>query len=282
MTKKKKRSNLLLIIAIVAVLGFGGAFAYYAHDYYLWWRDGQAARENAAIAQDIFQDQMTTINDLVGTVMLLETHGHHGEGQGVSVTTMATAFSTSPLDEARARTNNSDIVAYLFIEGTNVSNVVLQGPDNAFYLYRDMFGNHNVNGSLFLDHRNSPLFDDPNTIIYGHNMNNGTMFHNLRYYMNRDFFEAHPHITVITDDRVFVYEIFSVFRTGIYFDYIQVDFEEGEFEALLTEITRRRAYDTGITANADDNILILSTCTNVTEDTRIVVAARLMKIVILD
>lgn len=265
---KKKKGNLLLILSIVAVLGFGGAFAYHAYEYYLWWRDGQIAQENTDMVTDIFQEQMLDIGRLF-TAMPVGA-GENGPEEATIV------FSAAPLDEARERTGNEDIVAYIFIEGTNINNVIVQGRDNEFYLYRDIFRNWNVNGSIFLDYRNTPDFNDFNTVVYGHNMNNGTMFHNLRYYMSRDFFEAHPNIVVILDERVLVYEIFSVFQTRIDFDYIQVEFESRrEFGALVDEITRRRVYDTGVYATEEDRMLILSTCTNVDDDTRIVVAGRL-------
>jgi len=270
--KKKKKSKVPYYIAVVAMLAFGGAFVYYAYDYYLYWQDGRMAQENADVVRDIFQGQIDGINQLMAVLPQIDA----GEDAAYAdVQPMGIVFDTSPLDAARELTNNPDIVAYLFIEGTNVNNVILQGPDNHFYLYRDMFGNHNVNGAIFLDHRNAPDFTDPNTIVYGHNMNNGTMFHNLRYYMQREFFEVHPHIKVITDDTIFVYEIFSVFSTRIDFDYIQVFFEDDEFEELVAEIMRRSVYDTGITATGDDRILVLSTCTNVEIDTRIVVTGRL-------
>ena len=273
MEGKKKKKNWMLTISVIAVLGFGGAFAYYAYDYFLWWRDGQAAQEQTEVVRDIFQEQVTDITDLF-TAAVFE---HEGYEDGVPATTIS--FEAFPLDEIRELTGNQDVVAYIFIEGTNISNAVLHGPDNHFYLYRDMFRNWNVNGSIFLDYRNSPSFADPNTIVYGHNMNNGTMFHNLRYYMNRDFLEAHPNIVVIIDNRVLVYEIFSVFQTRIDFDYIQVDFENREeFGALVSEVMRRSVHDTGIVATAGDRMLILSTCTNVSEDTRTVVAGRLARI----
>jgi len=269
---KKKKSNALLIIAIVAVLGFGGAFGYYAYDYYLWWRDGQLAQESTDMMVDIFQEQVSEISNLVAAMPALATIY---DDQVVSV-----VFSSAVLDEARAMTDNADIVAYIYIEGTNVNNVVLQGPDNSFYLYRDMFRNFNVNGALFMDYRNTPDFNDPNTIIYGHNMRNGTMFHDLRYFTSQEFAQRHPHINVITDDYVFIYEIFSVFTTRIDFYYIQVFFaDQDEFGALVNEISRRGIFNTGVAATADDNILVLSTCTNVDDDTRIVVVGRLAQII---
>ena len=273
MKGEKKKKNWMLIISVIAVIGFGGAFAYYAYDYFLWWRDGQAAQEQTEVVREIFQEQVADITDLF-TAAVFE---HEGYEDGVPITTIS--FEAFPLDEIRELTGNPDVMAYIFIEGTNISNAVVQGSDNHFYLYRDMFRNWNVNGSIFLDYRNSPSFADPNTVIYGHNMNNGTMFHNLRYYMNRDFLEAHPNIVIIMDNRVLIYEIFSVFQTRIDFDYIQVDFaSREEFGALVNEVARRSVHNTGITADAEDRMLILSTCTNVSEDTRTVVAGRLARI----
>jgi len=287
-TKKKgsKKNNVILIIAVAAVLGFGGAFAYFAYDYFLWWRDGHTAAANTRDTLEVFADQMQDISnalaaaDAVDGAYIADVVGE--VAAHVSFTAMSAAFDTSPLARERERTGNPDIVAFLYIQGTNVNNVVVQGPDNSFYLYRDAMRNRNVNGALFLDFRNSPLFTDKNTIIYGHNMNNGTMFHDLRFYLREDFFESHPYITVIMDDMALVYQIFSVFQTRIDFDYIQVDFEDrDEFGELVAEIMRRRVFDTGVVATADDNMLILSTCTNVTEDTRIVVAARLSQVVLI-
>jgi len=285
-TKNSKKNNVILAVAVAAVVIFGGAFAYFAYDYFLWWRDGRATAANTRDTLEVFADQMLDISDAIAAADAVDEEyivDAVGEvAAHVAVTAMSAAFDVAPLAEERERTGNPDIVAFMYIPGTNVHNVVVQGPDNAFYLYRDVMGNRNVNGSLFLDYRNSRLFTDKNTIIYGHNMNNGTMFHNLRYYMREDFFHEHPHIIVITDTLVFVYEIFSVFQTRIDFDYIQVDFEDrDEFGALVAEIMRRRIYDTGIIATADDNMLILSTCTNVTDDTRIVVASRLSRVVLI-
>jgi len=271
--KEKKRRKAFIIIAFIAVIGFSGAFAYYAYDYYQWWRDGQLAQENTDIVAHMFMGQMEDINRIVAD--LPRTNPLTAEEVPVSTI----SFSTSMLDEARALTNNPDIVAYLYIENTNINNVILQGPDNHFYLYHDMFGNFNINGAVFLDYRNSFSFTDPNTVVYGHNMRNGTMFHNLRYFTDPVFAAEHPHIKVITDERVFIYEIFSVFTTFIDFDYIQVEFDtREEFGELVTEISRRRLFNTGVIASQYDNILVLSTCTNVHLDSRIVVTGRLMKI----
>jgi len=274
-SKKKKKSKLIYII-LLFMLASGGALMYFGYDYFLYWRDGREAQNQTDAVVDIFQDQMDDISGLVAT-------SPHTWGIGATEEQLPTiSIENSPLDSARELANNPDIIGFLYIEGTNVNNVILHGSDNYFYLHRDMFGNHNINGSVFMDFRNSPDFTDQNTIIYGHNMNNGTMFHDVRFYMQYEFFRTHPHIKVITDEKVFIYEIFSAFSTRVDhayrmdFDYIQVFFEDDEeFGDLIEEMTRRSVHNTGIIASADDRILVLSTCTNVNRNTRYVVVARL-------
>jgi len=280
--KRKKRSP-VVYIAIVLMLASAGALGYFGYDHFLYWQDGRAAQANTNMVRDMFGEQMDDIAQLVSILP------QAAAGGGAESTIPTIAFDTSPLNEARELTDNPDIVGFLFVEGTDITNVIMQGRDNYFYLHRDMFGNHNINGSVFMDFRNSPDFTDPNTILYGHNMNNGTMFHNVRYYMQREFFEAHPYIKVFTDERLFVYEIFSTFSTRadrtyrMDFDYIQVEFEnEEEFGGLVYEMMRRRVYETGIVASGDDRILVLSTCTNVQRNTRYVVVARLAMEAIID
>ena len=284
--KKKKKKSKMIYVALALMLVSTGALVYYLYDYFVYWQDGRVAQENTDAVRDMFQGQMDNINQIMLTYM--QTNGEADDTEAQSgIKTIA--FDTSPLDNARALTNNPDIIGFLFIEGTNINNVILQADNNYFYLHRDMFGNHNVNGSIFMDFRNSPDFTDPNTILYGHNMNNGTMFHDVRHYMRREFFEAHPYIKVLTEEQVFVYEIFSAFSTRVDFayrmdfDYIQVLFEdEYEFGDLVNEMMRRSVYDTGITATRDDRVLVLSTCTNVNRNTRYVVVARLAQVFVIE
>ena len=285
--KKRRKKSKMIYVVLAMMLAFGGTFAYFAYDYFLYWQDGRAAQEQTDVVRDMFQGQMDDINQLIAASPRESSEG--GSAQATQPVVMTISFDTSPLDNAREMTNNPDIVGFVFVEGTNITNVILQGEDNYFYLHRDMYGNHNINGSVFMDFRNAPDFTDQNTILYGHNMNNGTMFHNVRYYMQQEFFEAHPLIKVITDDQLFVYEIFSAFSTRadrayrMDFDYIQVLFEnDEEFGNLVDEMARRSVYYTGIEASGQDRILVLSTCTNVQRNTRYVVAARLAQIYLIE
>ena len=257
---KRKKNKLLLALALVVMIGSGVVFVSSTYDYFTRLRETRTTRTNAIAVQEIFAEYFDN----------LESDTFQPD---LSVREDFDTF-ISPVILARELTGNSDIVAYIHIEGTNISNVVVQGEDNIFYLYHDVNKRVNVNGSIFLDYLNSPYFTDRNTIIYGHNMINGAMFHNIRYFMNLDFFMDNRYITIITKQEILTYEIFSAFATRIDFEYIQVYFyDDNDFLQLLGEVQRRCLHGYDISLDADDRILILSTCTNTAQDMRFVVAA---------
>jgi len=135
----------------------------------------------------------------------------------------------------------------------------------------------NVAGALFFDMENNVDDWAENTVIYGHNMRNGSMFHDLRYYAGKDFFEAHKYVNLVTlyDDTW--WEIFAFLKTGTDFYYIQANFPQKQlFQAFIDEIKLKATYDTGIEVTADDKLLTLSTCSNQTDDSRYVVFAKLL------
>lgn len=262
----KIRNKLLFILAIIATIGFGGAFLYNAYLFVRYQIDARSIIEDQAAIQNIFAEQLEF-------VMANPSGGTPAQLPGTSDAQAQEEF-ISPLSIVREMTGNQDIIAYLHIEGTNISNVVLQYSDNFFYLRHDVHRASNVNGSLFLDYANSPDFSDRNSIIYGHNMRNGTMFHDLRHFVDFDYFRANRYITVITDEKLLTYEVFAAFSARIYFEYIQVSFhDDDDFLSLLNELQSRSIHNSDISLSASDRILILSTCTNTAQDMRFVVAA---------
>ena len=250
--RKLKLINIKYVLAIVIAVIFAGFFIYNAAGVFSHLLDGRRARQNSEIAQEMFGGAVTSDELLVMNYAEL-------------------------LREAREVTGNPDVVGFVTIGGTNIGDLVVQGEDNEFYLTHNAYKDPNANGALFMDYRNSPHFDDQNTIIYGHNMRNGTMFNNLRHFMRQDFFEAHPEIVVVSGFSVLRYEIFAAFATSTDFYYIQVHFDrQAEFESLLVEIKNRNVIETAVNVYIDDRIIILSTCTNHREDTRFVIAGRLV------
>ena len=173
--------------------------------------------------------------------------------------------------------SNPDIFAYLVVEGTAISYPVAHGTDNDFYINHDLYGRPNVAGAVFMDMGNATGMDDPNTIFYGHNMKNGSMFHNLRFYEDYDYFQEHRYIQVVTAQEDMDWEIFAFYATDTSFPYIRTDFySPDDFYSLAMQMKERSFYDTGVDITKEDIILTLSTCTNRAEDSRYVINARLM------
>jgi sortase B len=178
-------------------------------------------------------------------------------------------------EELRAEYGNDDIVGYLRIAGASIDYPVTHSGDNSYYLHYDIRKNASNAGWIFMDYENDVERDDPNTVIYGHNMRQDIMFHSLRYYQSWDYFNNHRYIEFNTIYENHVWEVFSFYRTDTDFPYIQVIFPSDEdFFSLATQMKALSMYDTGVDIKPGDRILTLSTCTNEDEDTRFALSAR--------
>jgi len=127
----------------------------------------------------------------------------------------------SALDE-EMRQMNPDYICWLRVDGTGIDYPVVRGYDNEKYISTSFYGEKNLAGTLFMDYRNvGELFSQsaedalPHIIIYGHNLQQGGMFGNLRMFLNSQFFEENRRITLTVDDQDIEFEIFSARRSDI-------------------------------------------------------------------
>lgn len=156
---------------------------------------------------------------------------------------------------------NPDIAGWIRIDGTRIDYPVVQSRDNNDYLHRNYKGEEARAGSIFLDFRTSPDAGPRHTIVYGHRMKDGTMFGELKRYMNRDYYDEHRIIRFDTPGRSYTAEIFSVYPTTTDFNYIQTEFaDEAEYVAFLREIRGRSLYPSEAEPSGEDRIMTLSTC----------------------
>lgn len=171
---------------------------------------------------------------------------------------------------------NSDVVGWIRFENPKQINYpIVAGVDNNKYLTRTFEGKYNAAGTIFIDKNNSNNFSDRNTFIYGHNMKNGSMFAKLREYKSKSFWEENPYFYIYTPDgMVSKYEIFAaciVLDTSeTYTKWYNNDTEYLEYINYLKSLA---LYQTGVEVEATDKIVSLSTCTNVTDEERLVVHA---------
>ncbi|MBC1607806.1 class B sortase [Listeria welshimeri] len=156
---------------------------------------------------------------------------------------------------------NKDMAGWLTIADTEIDYPILQSTDNDYYLHHNYKNEKARAGSIFKDYRNTNEFLDKNTIIYGHNMKDGSMFADLRKYLDKDFFKAHPTFSYESGLANYKVEIFSVYETTTDFYYIETDFPgKQDFADYLEKVQQQSIYKSNVKVSSKDRIITLSTC----------------------
>ncbi|MFR7672769.1 class B sortase [uncultured Ruminococcus sp.] len=169
---------------------------------------------------------------------------------------------------------NSDCFGWISIKGTNINYPVMHTPDNPqMYLNRNFYCEYSFSGVPFLDGRCSA--DSTNLIIYGHHMNNGTMFADLCNYTDYSYFTEHPTVVLETKDGPFPYSVFSVIKVKSDDDWYRFTTvgTEKSYNSRIEYAKEKSIYNTEITPVYGQQILTLSTCYGYNQDDRILVLA---------
>lgn len=159
---------------------------------------------------------------------------------------------------------NPDIYGFIEFENTGIGYPIVHGDDNVYYLNHDYTGAYLAVGSIFADYRTGDnISENYNTVLYGHNIVNGSMFHIVeRAYRDNSLFED-LQITVYTAEGIFTYKPVSVYETSAYDNYYKTDFEdENEFSDFVSTITEKSVHLYSGSVTEKDRLLTLSTCTN--------------------
>ncbi len=173
---------------------------------------------------------------------------------------------------------NEDVVGWITVEDTGIDYPIVRTTDNDFYLDHAYDRSYLNAGAIFFDFRCTDPFDSTyNTVIYGHNMFSGIMFHDVKNYKDEAFFTSHD-ITISTDDGIFVFRPFSIYETISTDNYFEVNFEgDDEFGTFLNDVKSRSIFSTDIELDGTDRIITFSTCTNDSEEGRLVLHAVLIE-----
>ena len=134
---------------------------------------------------------------------------------------------------------NPHFVGWIIVPGTSIDYPVVRGQDNSTYLNTTFSGSSNPAGAIFIDYRLVDGFDAPVSLIYGHNMRDGSMFAPLVYYLDQEFMTDNPEIIIMTSDGIIqTYRVYAARRTDAW----------------------DSVYSLGFDANENEQLLILSTC----------------------
>lgn len=189
-----------------------------------------------------------------------------------------------PIDFEALKEQNEDVYAWIRIPGTNVDYPILQDEeDNGYYLNHTIDGVEALEGSIYTENYNTIYFDDPNTVIYGHNMKNGSMFRTLHNYEDKTFFDENRVIYIYQPDRILEYRIFAAYVYDNRHLLLSFDLEDSQvFQRYIDDVFNIRAanahIDSSMEVGVDDRILTLSTCNAGIKTQRYLVQAVLISI----
>lgn len=166
------------------------------------------------------------------------------------------------LDLAALQENNGDVIGWIAIPDTEVFYPIMQTGDNSYYLNHTWKKESSSVGAIFLEYRNAADFSGFHSIVYGHQMRDGSMFGGLKEYVDEEYWRAHPTIYLVTDDGVEEFDIFAALEVGVQDIVYRMDMEaQGTRRELIDFCLSHSVIDTGITPETDGHILTLSTCT---------------------
>ena len=181
------------------------------------------------------------------------------------------------VDFDKLKSVNEDVVGWIYVDALpDISYPIVKGKDNQTYLHQTYEKNYNFAGTIFVDYENSGDFSDCNTLVYGHNMKNGSMFGHLKKFREDDkLYKQDKYFWILTPERNYRYEIITAYTTGVNSDTYTLFKGPGEeFEKYLETIkgySEIQTDDTDLTIK--DRIVTLSTCTG-NESTRFVVQGK--------
>lgn len=162
------------------------------------------------------------------------------------------------------KTQNSDTVAWLSVDGTTINYPIVQTGDNDYYLEHSFDKSNKKSGWTFMDYRNNKDMSDTNTIFYGHNLLNMTAFGSIAKIFEKSWASNSNHsIVVVTEDKKYYYTVFSGYYTSPETYYLQTNFySDSEKEEFLKTLSNRNILDIDNSISSSDKIITLSTCTD--------------------
>ena len=153
-----------------------------------------------------------------------------------------------------------NVIGWIYCEDTPINYPIMQCKDNEYYLKRLIDGTSNPSGSIFMDYRNASDFSDWNTLIYGHNMNNGSMFGSIYKYRHQSYYDAHPVMYILTPEKDYKLELFAGYITSVKGDIFSFDSSPSDVKRIVTNARGLSAFKSNVEIQDGEKLVTLSTC----------------------
>ena len=275
--RKKRRSAgdaILTIILIIAI----GVFCFAGYNLLRLYFDYKNGRDQyTSIAENYTRPSAESETQQAGTVQ-------QGEQAPPETSAGETLKSPMDIDFAGLKSVNEDVIGWIWFEAIpDINYPIVQGKDNDEYLHRTYKRENLFEGSIFMDYQNSADFSDCNTIIYGHNMKDGSMFGKLsRFTSDASIYKNSRYFWIITPEASYRYEIFSARICDV--DGAVYTLFKGpgeEFQSWIRSMRRESQLNTDIKEEdllVTDKVVTLSTCTG-DYSTRFILQGRISDVI---
>ena len=281
----KKRFNIYTYFIIVLAATLLVVLGFFIRNYRIQ-RNAQKEYEELAAKVNQLQNRTDNSNQTV-TERVTQTDNTESTevnkpAEAVEDTKAGVNIPEKNLDWDEMRKLNPDIYAWICIPGTDIDYPVLQHPtDDSYYLDYNMNGTRGYPGCIYTEQLNSKEFTDFDTVIYGHNMRNASMFADLHDYEVSTFFENNPYVFIYTGSRVFVYEIFAAYKGDdahiLYMNDFSTKAGRQEYiDSILDNRDDEANIRTDVPVTVDSHLITLSTCVKGENDRRFLVQAVLL------
>ena len=171
------------------------------------------------------------------------------------------SLAAEEINKLKEYYNNDDVVGKIIIEGTDIEEAIMKTTDNNYYLSHDNYGKYQIHGSIYADYRTN--LGDKKVLIFGHSDPGGKVpFNELEKYYDKNFYDSHQFITIVSEKGIDTYQIFSVYVETSDFTYMNLKIDDDTYNKYLRRYKYSSLYDTGVSIEDNDNIIILQTCSN--------------------
>jgi sortase B len=266
MEKKKQKRKLSAgsILRTIILIAAIGVFVYSAWNLYKIYHGYHAANVEYAELADSFtsRPEEEKKEDPGESTPAIAPQGEtHKEPDG---TLIEDADPPVAVNWEELRAINPEIVGWIYVDAEPVINYpICQAKDDEYYLHMTFRRDYLFAGSIFEECMNASDFSDVNTIVYGHNMKNGSMFGMLKQLKNQEVYDSAPYFWILTPKGNYRYHIFAAFNTGAESD-VYTLISAGGPESLEWEqkMQSRSEVQNSVPLSENDHCVILSTCTS--------------------
>ncbi|MCR0531848.1 sortase [[Clostridium] innocuum] len=166
------------------------------------------------------------------------------------------------LNFAELKQMNSDLVAIMYIPDTDIYFPIVQTTNNEYYLKHNFYKNYDEQGSIYMDANAASDFSGRNTFIYGHSvLGTGGMFTFLKNYMSSGYYQQHPIIKIMTEDKLYDAHIVSAYKDVDTSASYQTNItDDVSYSSYIDMIVGKSNYATNVQATTDENMITLYTC----------------------